>query len=55
MELRDIIDLNTFPIDDAELRVACKKEFDYGGVFLMPGFIQKDAIDAIRVEGLANK
>ncbi|WP_299889298.1 2OG-Fe(II) oxygenase [uncultured Ruegeria sp.] len=55
MELRDIIDLNTFPIDDADFRVACKKEFDDTGVFLMPGFVQKQAIDAVRDEGLANK
>ncbi|WP_298934088.1 2OG-Fe(II) oxygenase [uncultured Ruegeria sp.] len=55
MKLRDIIDFNTFPIDDAEFRAACKKEFDHTGVFLMPRFVQKQAIDAVRDEGLANK
>ena len=55
MELRDIIDLDTFPIADVDFRTACKNEFDDTGVFVMPGFVLKDAIDAIRDEGLANK
>ena len=55
MELHDIVDLNAFPIDDADFRAACKREFDETGVFVMPGFVQKRAIDAIRDEGIANK
>lgn len=55
MDLHDIIDMNAFPIEDAKFRSACKKEFDETGVFVMPGFVQKQAIDAVRDEGLANK
>jgi len=55
MELNEIIDLKAFPIGDAEFRAACKKEFEEAGVFVMPGFVQKYAIDTIRDEGIANK
>lgn len=55
MELREIVDLKAFPIEDAAFRAACKKEFDETGVFMMPGFVQKDAIATVRDEGIANK
>ncbi|MCH2076392.1 MAG: 2OG-Fe(II) oxygenase [Rhodobacteraceae bacterium] len=55
MDLKDIIDLDTFPIDDAGFRAACRQEFDDTGVFVMEGFVRKDAIEAVRDEGLANK
>lgn len=55
MELHDIVDLKAFPIDDAGFRAACKKEFDETGVFVMPGFVQKDAIEVVRDEGIAHK
>ncbi|WP_417244988.1 2OG-Fe(II) oxygenase [Celeribacter sp.] len=55
MDLNEIIDLKAFPIGDADFRAACKKEFEETGVFVMPGFVQKHAIDTIRDEGMANK
>ena len=55
MELNEIIDLEAFPIDDAEFRAACKKQFEDAGVFVMPGFVRKNAIDTVRDEGIANK
>ena len=54
MDLNEIIDLETFPIDDAEFRAACKKQFEDAGVFVMPGFVRKNAIDTVRDEGIAN-
>ena len=55
MDLSDSIDLESFPIEDALFRAACRKEFDETGVFVMEGFVRKDAIEAVRDEGLANK
>lgn len=55
MELNEIIDLEAFPIDDAEFRAACKKQFEDAGVFVMRGFVRKNAIDTVRDEGIANK
>lgn len=55
MTLNDIVDLNSFPIADAEFRAACKEKFDVNGVFVMPGFVVPKAINAIRDEGEANR
>lgn len=55
MDLQDIIDLDTFPIEDPAFRAACRKDFDATGMFVMERFMRKDAIEAVRDEGLANK
>ena len=55
MDLHDIVDLNRFPIADADFRATCKRDFDETGVFVMPGFVRAPAIEAIRDEGLTHK
>lgn len=55
MDLKDIVDLEKFPIHDAAFRAASKKSFDEHGVFVMPNFVTEQAITAIRDEGEANR
>lgn len=55
MTLDEIVDLETYPIAEPGFRAACKATYDETGVLLMPGFVRKDTIDAIRGEGLANQ
>lgn len=55
MDLADIVDLKTYPIDDPEFRASLRHVYQRDGVLEMPGFVKETAILAIRAEGLANR
>jgi hypothetical protein len=55
MELDQIIDLSTHPIDDPAFRAACRKKLDEQGVLVMAGFTTRAAVEAIHAEGEANR
>lgn len=55
MDLRDIIDLETHPIDQARYGAACRAQLDQEGVLVLQDFIRPDALDAMRQEGLAKQ
>ena len=50
-EVKDIIDLDAFPIADPEFGHASKKTLDADGVLVLPGFIRDAAVEKIRAEG----
>ncbi|MDA7963440.1 2OG-Fe(II) oxygenase [Ruegeria sp.] len=55
MELADIVDLTTYPIEDPEFRATLRQSYRRDGVLEMPGFVKENAISSIRIDGLANK
>ncbi|UWR01492.1 2OG-Fe(II) oxygenase [Ruegeria conchae] len=55
MELADIVDLTTYPIEDAEFCAKLRQSYQRDGVLEMPGFVKERAISSIRAEGLANR
>jgi len=55
MELHQIVDLTTYPLDDPAFRAACRRRFKDQGVLVMPGFTRPEATDAIASEGQANR
>ncbi|KIC43043.1 arpA protein [Ruegeria sp. ANG-R] len=55
MELADIVDLTTYPIEDPEFRARLKQTYQRDGVLEMPGFVKENAISDIRSDGLANQ
>ncbi len=55
MELKEIIDLESYPIGDADFRADCRHAINQNGVLAMPRFVTKSAIDGIKAEGAANK
>ena len=55
MDLDQIVDLGAYPIADPDFRAKCRAEFEAHGVLIMPEFVIRSAIDAIRAEGEANR
>ncbi len=55
MELHQIIDLQTYPLEDPVFRAVCRRTFKYQGVLVMPGFTRPDATQAIATEGRENR
>lgn len=55
MDMSEIVDQARYPIAEAGFRAACKAEFDEQGVFVMPDFLQDDALKTILAEGVANQ
>ncbi len=55
MELADIVDLTTYPIENPDFRATLRQSYQRDGVLEMPGFMTESAISSIRAEGLANK
>lgn len=55
MNLDQIIDLKTYPINDPAFRAECREAFDRDGALAMPNFVTKTAIDNIRDEGIENQ
>lgn len=55
MKLEQIVDLDTYPIMDADFQTQCRKQFNETGVLVMPGFTTVAAINAIYEEGRANR
>ncbi len=55
MELADIVDLTTYPIENPDFRATLRQSYQRDGVLEMPGFVTESAISSIRAEGLANK
>ena len=50
-EVKDIIDLDAFPIADPEFGHVSKQTLDSDGVLVLPGFIRDAAVEKIRAEG----
>ncbi len=55
MNLNDIVDLESYPLDDDDFRTANKMAFDRNGVLVMPAFLRPDAIDTVCREGEASQ
>jgi len=55
MSLDQIIDTETFPIEDRQFRQQCKATLDQNGALVLPGFLREGAIDDIGQEGEAKK
>jgi hypothetical protein len=55
MNFDQIVNLSTYPINDAAFIENCREEFDIDGVLVMPEFVNQAAIELIRAEGAANR
>ena len=55
MELEQIIDLIEYPITSGEFKRAGREKLDRDGVLILPGFLNRTAIDAISREGIENE
>jgi len=49
--LADIVDLNSYPLQDEAFRTNAKRAFDESGVLVMPDFLQAPVVKAIQREG----
>lgn len=55
MDLNEIINLDIYPVGDADFRASCRKTYEETGVLAMPDFVTDQAIKAIREEGEAKR
>lgn len=55
MDLNQIVDLITYPIENSAFRAACHKTYQEHGILVMPQFVTQPAIEAIRAEGRENE
>ena len=53
--IADVIDQERYPLDDAGLRMRCKRSLDENGVLVLPNFLTPTAIASIQREGLENQ
>ncbi|GLU44586.1 hypothetical protein [Allomuricauda sp. NBRC 101325] len=53
--IADIIDLETYDLNNENFRQRCKTEYEKNGAISFEGFLKPAAIEAIRQEGLANQ
>ncbi len=53
--LAKIIDLDCFPIEEADFQAACKGTLDKEGALVLRGFLKPDAIASIKQEGEENR
>ncbi len=51
MQLDQIINPTRYPIDSGDFRNDCKTKLDNSGALVLPGFLQKQAVDLIKKEG----
>ena len=49
--LRQVISLDQFPLDDDEFRASCLEALDKDGLLVLPGFMTGEALDSVRAEG----
>jgi hypothetical protein len=49
--LRQVISLDQFPLDDDEFRASCREALDRDGLLVLPGFMTGEALDSVRAEG----
>ncbi|AHG21679.1 arpA protein [Chania multitudinisentens RB-25] len=54
-QLAQIVNLSTNPLEDAVFIARSKQTLDQHGVLVLPGFLQADALAAIRQEGMENR
>jgi len=50
--ISDIVDLHQYQIDDDAFTDRCKKTLANEGVLALPGFLQRDAVESIKREGV---
>lgn len=55
MELSAIVDLEAYPIMDRGFSQACRERFDQTGVFAMPAFLSRHAMELLLEEAHANE
>src|SRR5690606_21507398 len=55
MDLNQIVDLTTYPIEKSAFRAACRKTYEDHGILVMPQFVTQPAIEAIQAEGRENE
>ncbi|MDF1607818.1 2OG-Fe(II) oxygenase [Hoeflea sp. YIM 152468] len=55
MDLNQIVDLTTYPIESADFRATCRKTYEDHGILVMPHFVTRPAIEAIQAEGRENE
>lgn len=55
MDLHQIVNLQTYPLEDPAFRAACQREFQDQGVLVMPGFTRSEATAAIAADGQENR
>lgn len=53
--LREVINLNRYPIQSDEFRAECKRTLDKDGALVMRDFLQSAAISSIKTEGDENR
>jgi len=55
MELKDIVDLSAYPIEDDTFCRDCRESFDKTGVFVMKDFMTVEAIQSLQREAIENQ
>ena len=55
MNLDQVIQINTYPINDASFQQECKKTLDEHGALVLPDFLSEEAIKQVIAEGEAKK
>ena len=50
-QLSEIVNLDQYPLGDTSFRQQCKATLDQGGVLVMSGFLQAEAVESIQQEG----
>lgn len=55
VEISKIIDLVNYPISDREFRAKCRDTINSDGVLVLKDFMQSDAVEQVRLEGLAHQ
>lgn len=55
MILEQIVDLETYPLEDPTFQASCRETLDRDGVLVMPGFATPAAIAAIQMDGEEQK
>ena len=55
MQIHEIIDQQTHPIDQSSFVETCRAALDRDGVLVLPGFLQAAALDHIRAEAEATR
>lgn len=53
MQLHQIVDLTSYPLDSADFRATCRRRFEENGILVMPGFARPAAIRTVADEGRA--
>jgi hypothetical protein len=50
-ELRQLVRIEQYPIDDDQFRSSCRAALDDKGLLVLPGFLTAVALDSVRAEG----